>query len=96
VRLRSFGCIGYRLYYHVTMSLTIALDDELLQRAQKRAESLGTTVDEVVRQYVEDFANAPEKIVPEDWVEEFIRLSTPPRGDSKGWKFNRDEIHERR
>jgi hypothetical protein len=29
-------------------------------------------------------------------ADEFQRLSREPKGNSRGWKFNRDEIHERR
>jgi len=29
-------------------------------------------------------------------IDEFRRLSREPKGNSRGWKFNRDEIHERR
>jgi hypothetical protein len=29
-------------------------------------------------------------------ADEFRRLSLEPKGNSRGWKFNRDEIHERR
>ena len=32
---------------------------------------------------------------PEEIAAEFERLSRLAHGDSKGWKFNREEIHDR-
>lgn len=31
----------------------------------------------------------------EDWVNEWFNLADEAQGDSKGWKFDRDEIRER-
>jgi len=36
------------------------------------------------------------KIDPNDDAAEFERLSRLAQGDSSGWKFNREEVHERR
>ena len=74
------------------MNLTLTVDDDVVQRAQKHAEDRGTSVDELLRSYLEQLG----KTDYDADTAEFIRLSTPPQGDSKGWKFNREEIHERR
>ena len=49
------------------------------------AEALGTSVEELVREYLAGLADA----------DEFERLSDLAHGDSRGWKFNREELHER-
>jgi hypothetical protein len=30
-----------------------------------------------------------------EWIDEFLRRSGNSRGDSKGWKWNREELYER-
>jgi hypothetical protein len=75
------------------MDITLSVDDEILRLARERAEALGTSVDQLVRDYLEQLAGTTRR-APD--LEEFLRLSDEARGDSKGWKFNREEIHERR
>jgi hypothetical protein len=74
------------------MNITLSVDDEVIQEARRRAEALGTSVNQLVRQYLEEFAG---KTDPNRDAEEFQQLSIGARGDSGGWKFNRDELYER-
>jgi antitoxin component of RelBE/YafQ-DinJ toxin-antitoxin module len=71
------------------MKISVEVDDEVYARARRCAEALGTTVEELVRlclvRVVDGNSNA----------EEFERLSKLANGDSRGWKFNREEVHER-
>jgi hypothetical protein len=75
------------------MNLTLSVDDEVVRHARRRAEAMGKSVNQLVREYLEQLAGKPDR---EALVAEFRELSKKPLGDSKGWKFNRDEIHERR
>ena len=75
------------------MNVTLSIDDAVIREARKRAEKMGTSVNQLIRDYLEQFAG--KRDVKRD-LEEFERLSRAAKGDSKGWKFNRDEIHERR
>lgn len=75
------------------MNLTLSVDDEIVQRARRRADSLGTSVNQLVREYLEQLAG---KTDPGEDAAEFERLSRQSRGKSRGWKFNREELHERR
>jgi hypothetical protein len=79
--------------YTVGMNLTLSVDDEVIQKARKRAEQLGTSVNQLVREYLEELAGKSD---PKLDVAEFERLSKMSQGDSKGWKFDREEAHERR
>ena len=74
------------------MNITLAVDDEVIQKARQRAEQLGTSVNYLVREYLEQLAGKPDPIRDAD---EFERLSKTSQGDSKGWKFNREEAHQR-
>ena len=79
--------------YAVIVNITLSVDDNVLQRARRHAERLGTSVNQLVRDYLEQIAGKSE--VEED-AAEFERLSSISGGRSKGWKFDRDELHERR
>jgi hypothetical protein len=73
------------------MKITLSIDD-VIRRARRRAEDLGTSVNQLVREYLEQLA---EKSDPNEDALEFERLSKLAHGDSRGWKFNREELHER-
>jgi hypothetical protein len=75
------------------MNITLSIDDEVVRRARQQAEVLGTSVNQLVRDYLEQLAGKRD---PADRAAEFSRLSRLSHGDSKGWKFNREEIHERK
>jgi replicative DNA helicase len=74
------------------MNITLSIDDEIVRRARQRAESMGTSVNQVVRDYLQLFAGAGGS---QALAEEFRSLSLAARGDRRGWKFDRDELHER-
>jgi hypothetical protein len=75
------------------MNVTLSVDDEVVRQARRHAEALGTSVNQLVREYLEYLAG---KTDPQADAAEFERLSRLARGDSRGWKFNREELHERR
>jgi len=54
---------------------------------------MGTSVNRLVRDYLEQFAGRRD---PRADAKEFERLSHDAPGNSRGWKFNREELHERR
>jgi Family of unknown function (DUF6364) len=74
------------------MNVTLSIDDEVMRRARRRAEVLGTSVNQLVREYLEQLAG---KTDPTEDAAEFERLSLLARGDSRGWKFDREQLHER-
>jgi hypothetical protein len=74
------------------MDITLSIDDEVVRKARRRAESFGTSLHQLVREYLETLAGKSDPV--EDALE-FERLSKIAHGDSRGWKFNRDEIHQR-
>jgi hypothetical protein len=72
------------------MNVTLSLDDRVVERARKRAAALGKSLNQAIRDYLEKLAGNDD---PDRSVEEFNRLSG--QGDSRGWRFDRDEIHGR-
>jgi hypothetical protein len=75
------------------MNVTLSVDDEVIREARRHAEALGTSVNQLVREYLEHLAGKSD---PDANAAEFERLSRLARGDSQGWKFNREELHERK
>ena len=76
--------------YSVFVNVTLSIDEELVSRARKKAEALGKSLNQMIRDYLQSVAGGQDD---ERSIEEFRRLSG--RGKARGWRFNRDEIHER-
>jgi hypothetical protein len=74
------------------MNVTLSIEDEIILRARRRADALGTSVNQLVRDYLEQLAGKSDR---DRDAAEFERLSNLSNGDSRGWKFNREELHER-
>ena len=72
------------------MNVTLSIDEQTLARARKRADALGKSVNQLVRDYLQQLAGEDDA---EAWIAEFTELSG--KGHSRGWRFNRDEIYER-
>jgi hypothetical protein len=72
------------------MNITLSIDEQLVARARKRAEALGKSLNQVIRDYLQNLAGADDA---DSSIAEFKHLSG--RGHSRGWRFKRDEIHER-
>jgi Family of unknown function (DUF6364) len=72
------------------MNVTLSIDEQTVERARKRAEALGKSLNQLIRDYLQKLAGGDD---PERSIAEFERLSGT--GNSHGWRFNRDEIHER-
>ena len=72
------------------MKHTFWIDDRVVALARKKAQALGKSLDELIRDYLRAFAadDLEKSIV------EFKRLSG--RGNSSGWRFDRGEIHNRK
>jgi len=72
------------------MNVTLSIDEQLVARARKKADALGKSLNQLIRDYLQTLAGVDD---PERSIEEFRRLSG--KGNSRGWRFNRDEIHTR-
>ena len=72
------------------MNLTLSIDEQVVERARKKAASLGKSLNQLIREYLQGLVGGDDA---ERSIEEFNRLSGS--GHARGWRFNRDEIHER-
>ena len=75
------------------VNLTVSIDDNDMQKARRHAEALGTSVDQLVREYVRQLAGKRDA---GSIAAEFAELSRASRGNSDGWKFIREELHDRK
>jgi hypothetical protein len=76
--------------YTVLMKVTLSIDEQTVERARKRAEALGTSLNQLICDYLQKLAGGDDA---ECSIQEFERLSGT--GNSHGMRFNRDETHER-
>lgn len=74
-------------------NLTITVSDEALRRARIRALEQGTSVNALLRDYLEAYAGA--KQAQEQAVRRLLDLSARAASGRGGRRWTRDELHER-
>ncbi len=74
------------------MNLTISVDKKTVKRARKVAQAMHKSLNQLLRDYLEQLADTDEA---QGDCEELRRLSVQGQGRSRGWKFNREELHKR-
>ncbi len=74
------------------MNLALSVNQQVLERARRVAQSIGKSLNELVREYLSNLT-AGEDIQRD--VDELRELSRRGKGRSRGWRFNREELHER-
>jgi len=80
------------------MNLTLSVDDKLVEKARQVASRQGTSLQALVRQYIEMLAGSREGVALVDRLEEHWREADkhlrnhPP----KSYKFDREELYEDR
>jgi len=80
--------------YHVYMNrnLTISLDEQLIERTREVLRSTGKTMSQEIREHFQHLIGDGEQLTADL---EFLE-KTAGLGNSSGWKFNREELYERR
>lgn len=74
------------------MNITLSIDEQLVERARAVAREQGTSLNALIREYIEVLAGQRgAKTV----LEQFETLWATP-GNSSGKRFERDEIYEER
>lgn len=80
------------------MNLTLSVDDQLVEKARLVASRQGTSLQALVRQYIETLAGSREgaalvERLEQHWGEADKHLQQHP---AKRQKFNRDDLYEDR
>ena len=74
------------------MNITLSVDEQVAQRAREAAQKMGKSLNQAVRDYLEQLAGSAQRA--QQWAQFEERcLSTSAKLD--GWRFNRDEANER-
>jgi hypothetical protein len=74
------------------MNVTLSIDEKLLARARKLAHERGSSVNQLIRDYLERLTG---RSGPTDVIERLERLWSEQEGRSGGWKWNREEVYDR-
>ena len=73
-------------------NLTLSVDERLLERTREKLRATGKTVNQEIREHFQRIVGDDEQLASDlEFLEKYSGL-----GDSKGWKWNRDEAYERR
>jgi hypothetical protein len=70
----------------------ITLDEQAIEAIREEAELSGKTPEVWVAEVAAQRAVATRD---KRWVDELLERAGKSRGDSKGWKWNRQELYER-
>ena len=74
-------------------NLTLKIDEQLLRRARIRALEQGTTVNELVRNYLSQYAGPRADRLRA--FRRFLEIAEESRASSGGRKLKRDELYDR-
>jgi hypothetical protein len=72
------------------VNITLSIDENLVERAREKLRATGKTINQEIREHL-------QHIVGDDDLErdlEFLEKNSG-LGDSKGWKWNREDAYER-
>jgi len=74
-------------------NITLSADEDLIDSVRAYAQSHGTTLNDLLRDYMKVLASPRDR---KEVAAEFARLAREKAGCSEvGWKFNREEAHQR-
>ena len=74
------------------MNLTITIDDEILRRARIRALSQGTSVNAVLREFLQSYAGSDAESTARKRLAKLARQSTASSGPA-GRTWTRDDVY---
>lgn len=74
------------------MNITLSIDEQVAARAREAAQKLGKSLNQAVRDYLEQLAGSTRR--DENW-ERFEQRCLQSSARLDGWQFNRDDANER-
>ncbi|MFO1350105.1 MAG: hypothetical protein U1F68_05255 [Gammaproteobacteria bacterium] len=75
------------------LTITIDVNDQVLQQARRRALEQGTSVNAVVREYLEGYSGVETRY--RTATVRLLELAKQSQAASRGRKWTRDELYER-
>jgi hypothetical protein len=80
------------------MTVTLDIDEKIVERARELAKLRGTSIETMLSEYLRELAGEP-RMTPEEakeMVKRLERMWAMSHGDSRGEKWTREELHERK
>jgi len=79
------------------MTVTLDIDEEIVERARELAKYRGTTLEVILGEYVRMAAGEPKmtREQAKQMIKDLEEMWAASHGDSRGEKWTRDEIHDR-
>ena len=74
------------------MNITLAVDEQLADRARVAAQAMGKSLNQAVREYLERLAGEQQRV---ELADAYLRSALQTPGRLNGWKFNREELYDR-
>ena len=74
------------------MNITLSIDEKIVKQARKVAQAQGKSLNQMIRDYLHQMTAQGDA---QNEMKELRELSTRGQGKSAGWRFNREEIHEK-
>ena len=74
------------------MNITLSVDEQVAQRARKAAQNMGKSLNQAVRDYLEQLGGGVQR--GEQWAQ-FEARCLQSNAKLNGWTFNRDEANTR-
>ena len=74
-------------------NLTITVDEDSLKKARMRALNEGTSVNAILRDYLESYAGSKRE--RRDAVNKILSISRASKARRGGARWSREELHER-
>jgi antitoxin component of RelBE/YafQ-DinJ toxin-antitoxin module len=72
------------------MNITLAIDEKVAESARKAAQSMGKSLNQAVREYLQQLAGRPALAAE---LAELRQLAMQGKGSAPDWKFDREEIY---
>ena len=74
------------------MNITLSVDEQVALRAREAAKKIGKSLNQVVREYLEQLAGIARR--GQQWTQ-FEERCLQSNAKLNGWQFNRDEANTR-
>jgi len=72
------------------MNITLSIDEQVVENAREKLRAVGKSLNQEIRDHLQHLAGDDAQLANDAFVKRC------GQGNSNGWKFNRDEIYERR
>jgi hypothetical protein len=74
-------------------NVTLAMEEKLLAESREYAQRHHMTLNALIRSMLQREVGAQART---HWVDNFLELARKAGGDSRGWKWNREELYDRK